>query len=182
MPDWRRPTFDEAQIVLKQEKKRIQASRSFALIFILLFFAYPTLGVMEFTYPSSQEVKTILGYDYRFPPAIDLESNPNAYQEQMQEIAHAKDQARKKALIGSIPRFIVLVAAFGGVCALFFMPNAIKLSRYRKNQYMVSVGICVVKLLERQNSYYVTAFFECICCRSAGSSRQRRQTIARVRL
>lgn len=158
MPDWRKPTFDEAQIVLKHERKRIKASRDFILFILVVLFAYPALMLLSLTSPDLSRIEAILGYDPRYPPAVDYKSNPNAFNEQEQQIISAKAQAQKEAQNDSVPRFLVLIAVFGGVYLSFYIPNAIKLSSYRKNQYKVAIGACVVKLHESPKTYYITAF------------------------
>lgn len=172
MSEWRKPTFDEAQVVLREAKDRYRWQRitvSVYLIVIAIFFAFLILMHESSVLQRSEE---ILGYNPKRPPILALENFESNYQKQQQEIADAMARAESEILAVYVPVFIGMEVALAGIFLIFWIKTARSLGRYAKNQFEVKTGVCVRKLYEGGDSFYLTAFFEDVSTQEAKTSRE----------
>ncbi len=160
MADWRKPTFDEAQVVLREEKDRIRRKRSDVSIFAIVFALFFAMLFLLDDSTVRERAGEILGYDPRHPPVLATENFKYEYQKQQQEIADATARAESETLAVYVPILIGLEGALAGLYLAYWMKTARFLGRYAKLRYEVTSGVCVRKVFEGGYWYYLTAFLE----------------------
>jgi hypothetical protein len=171
MTDWRKPSFDEAQVVIREEKENSKRDQSR----ILFVFIVPALLIVFMSLMIDDEVrhrsKEILGYDPFYSPVIEMENFSADYRKQQQEIANAKAQVTNEILAERVPLCIGLEVALAGIYLVIRVLTTKNLRRYAKHQFVVKRGVCVRKLYEGGDSFYLTAFFEKDSTQEARTSR-----------
>ena len=160
MADWRKPTFDEAQVVLREEKDRIRRKRSDVSIFAIVFALFFAMLFLLDDSTVRERAGEILGYDPRHPPVLATENFKYEYQKQQQEIADATARAESETLAVYVPILIGLEGGLAGLYLAYWMKTARFLGRYAKLRYEVTSGVCVRKVFEGGYWYYLTAFLE----------------------
>ena len=172
MAVWREPTEEEAQIVLKNQRRRYFNQR-LSVGLCLLVILIGAMVLMGFSNKSKMDQRTaeILGYNPIFSPQLigvgyqaDTEEVTKSREEREKKIADAKAQAEKEVNDENLPYLVgvPVLAAVG--FAVYFALTLIPFYYYKNRKYEVAMGEFedkrFIRVTRYSMFYYLVTRFE----------------------
>ncbi|MDD4095909.1 MAG: hypothetical protein PHP22_06685 [Oscillospiraceae bacterium] len=165
MATWRKPTEEEAGIIIQNEKKRVTHTRIdfVILLLVVLFFVFIILvayGISEI----DKRAEEILGYPPRVTrnPAvgiyIDEDEKEARREEQEEEIEEAKALAAGEFHRKQLPVYLVLLSLCVGAYLICFFYTRNNLRDVTNQKYEVATGKFEDKSFYRVTRYWTQYF------------------------